>query len=59
MSKHHVLIIGGGFGGAKAALELANRKDIAVTLVNDTRHLRYYPLLYEYVVGGDRSESFF
>lgn len=54
-----VLIIGGGFGGAKAALELSKDSRLTVTLVNDTRHLRYYPLLYEYVVGGDRSESFF
>lgn len=56
---HHVVIIGGGFGGAKAALALSGQNNIAVTVVNDTRHLRYYPLLYEYVVGGDRQESFF
>jgi NADH dehydrogenase len=57
--RKRVLILGGGFGGAKAALELAEDKQLAVTVVNDTPHLRYYPLLYEYVVGGDRSESFF
>ena len=54
----HVLILGGGFGGAKAAMELAKDPHFSVTVVNDTRHLRYYPLLYEYVVGGDRVESF-
>jgi NADH dehydrogenase len=53
-----VLILGGGFGGAKAALELANDTTVSVTVLNDTRHLRCYPLLYQYVVGGDRSESF-
>lgn len=57
-STKKVLILGGGFGGAKAAMELAGEKQLSVTVINDTRHLRYYPLLYEYVVGGDRSESF-
>lgn len=57
--KKQIVILGGGFGGAKAALELAGQKNVDITVINDTRHLRYYPLLYEYVVGGDRSESFF
>lgn len=44
-----VLIIGGGFGGLFTALDLAN--DAEVTLVSDTEHFTFRPLLYEYLSG--------
>jgi NADH dehydrogenase len=44
-----VLIIGGGFGGLFTALDLAG--DCAVTLVSDTDHFTFRPLLYEYLSG--------
>jgi NADH dehydrogenase len=44
-----VLIVGGGFGGLFTALELAGSAD--VTLVSDTDHFCFRPLLYEYLSG--------
>ncbi len=47
--KKKVLIVGGGFGGLFTALELAGNAD--VTLVSDTDHFCFRPLLYEYLSG--------
>lgn len=44
-----VLIIGGGHGGLFTALDLAG--DAAVTLVSETEHFTFRPLLYEYLSG--------
>ena len=44
-----VLIIGGGFGGLFTALEMADNAD--VTLISDTDHFCFRPLLYEYLSG--------
>jgi demethylphylloquinone reductase len=44
-----VVIVGGGFGGLFTALELA--KDAEVTLISDTDHFCFRPLLYEYLSG--------
>jgi NADH dehydrogenase len=55
--KHHVLIVGGGFGGIKAALELSKQRDFAVTLLTDRPEFCYYPALYHTATGGLRSES--
>lgn len=44
-----VLIIGGGFGGLFTALSLAG--DAEVTLVSETDHFCFRPLLYEYLSG--------
>jgi NADH dehydrogenase len=44
-----VLIIGGGFGGLFTALDLAG--DAEVTLVSDSDHFTFRPLLYEYLSG--------
>ncbi|HET8991730.1 MAG TPA: FAD-dependent oxidoreductase [Candidatus Saccharimonadales bacterium] len=57
MSKNKVLIVGGGFGGVKAALELYNLPNFAVTLLSDDNSLRYYPTLYQSATGGSRSNS--
>jgi NADH:ubiquinone reductase (H+-translocating) len=56
-NKHQVLIIGGGFGGVKAALELSKHDNIAVTLVSDRIDFRYYPTLYHTATGGLRAQS--
>lgn len=47
--KKKVLIIGGGFGGLFTALDLAGDAD--VTLVSETDHFCFRPLLYEYFSG--------
>jgi NADH dehydrogenase len=47
--KKKVLIIGGGFGGLFTAIDLVG--DCAVTLVSDTDHFTFRPLLYEYLSG--------
>lgn len=55
--KHRVLIVGGGFGGVKAALELAKHEGLAVELLSERDHFRYYPSLYHTATGGLKSES--
>lgn len=56
-SKTRVLIVGGGFGGVKAALELSSCEHCSVTLVSDHTHFRYYPGLYRTATGGRRAGS--
>ncbi len=55
--KQKVLILGGGFGGIKAALELAGQPDFALTLLSDHPDFRYYPALYHAATGGRRAAS--
>ena len=54
---HKVLIVGGGFGGVKAALELSKDPRFNVTLLTDRPYFRYYPRLYLTATGGRSSES--
>lgn len=56
-TKKHVLIIGGGFGGVKTALELSKQDHVAVTLVSDQPEFRYNPTLYHTATGGLREQS--
>jgi NADH dehydrogenase len=56
-TKERVLIVGGGFGGVKAALELADDPQFAVTLLSDDSELRYYPTLYHTATGGRWANS--
>jgi NADH dehydrogenase len=56
-TKTKVLIVGGGFGGVKAALELSKSKNCEVTLISDHSHFRYYPGLYKAATGGKRAGS--
>src|SRR5262245_17827134 len=46
MSRPHVVIIGGGFGGLYAARALKNAP-VDVTLVDRTNHHVFQPLLYQ------------
>lgn len=55
--KERVIIVGGGFAGTKAALELAKCEDCDVTLISDHSHFRYYPTLYLAATGGKRAGS--
>lgn len=55
--KHHIVIVGGGFGGVKAALELASDMRFAVTLINDEPNFEYYGTLYKTATGGSRDIS--
>lgn len=57
MSKQKIVIVGGGFGGIKAALELANKEEFDVTLVSDQPNFRYYPTLYHAATGGKVAAS--
>ena len=56
-SQHKVLIVGGGFGGIKAALELAGEAEIEVELLSDHDDFRFYPSLYHTATGGSRVAS--
>ena len=54
MSKHRIVIVGGGFGGIKAALDLVDDPRFHVTLVSDRPNFRYYPTLFRTATGGKR-----
>lgn len=49
-SRHHVVIIGSGFGGLFAARELADA-NVDVTLIAKTNHHLFQPLLYQVATG--------
>ncbi|MBW4062039.1 FAD-dependent oxidoreductase [Candidatus Saccharibacteria bacterium] len=54
---HKILIIGGGFGGVKAALKLCQVPNAHVTLISQTAVFSYYPQLYHAATGGSRAEA--
>lgn len=56
-TRFKIVVVGGGFGGVKAALELAEDGQCDVTLVSDHSHFRYYPALYHAATGGKRTGS--
>lgn len=56
-AKINVLIVGGGFGGVKAALELADDDRFLVTLLSNRPDFHYYPTLYHTATGGARAQS--
>lgn len=55
--KERVLIVGGGFGGVKAALELADDPRFEVTVLSEEADFRYYPTLFHTATGGRRANS--
>ena len=55
--KHKALIIGGGFGGLKTAIELSKDSRFEITLLSNNDHFRYYPSLYHTATGGAREIS--
>jgi NADH dehydrogenase len=57
MKKTHALIVGGGFAGVKAALELSENDHFAVTLISEHSHFHYYPTHYHTATGGAMAES--
>ncbi len=44
---HRVVVVGAGFGGLQAALHLARRRDIDLTLIDGHNHHLFQPLLYQ------------
>lgn len=48
---HNVVIIGGGFGGVRAALNLANISMFKVTLISDQTFFEYHAALYRSATG--------
>ncbi len=57
MTKQKVLIVGGGFGGVKAALELSKHDKFEVTLLSEHIDFRYYPTFYHTATGGLKAQS--
>lgn len=55
--KHRALIVGGGFGGLKTALELSKDDRFGITLLSDEDHFRYYPTLYHTATGSSSDIS--
>lgn len=53
----NITIVGGGFGGIKAALELAKDVRNQVTLISDKPVFQYYPALYSAATGHSHLES--
>ncbi|MBI4034564.1 FAD-dependent oxidoreductase [Candidatus Saccharibacteria bacterium] len=54
MAQQKILILGGGFGGIKAALELADRPEFTVSLLSDKDYFDYHGRLYYLATGGSR-----
>jgi NADH:ubiquinone reductase (H+-translocating) len=56
--KQRIIVVGGGFGGIKAAIELSKYADLFdITLVSDRPDFWYFPTLYHTATGGTRSQS--
>ena len=51
------MIIGGGFGGVRAALRLSEDKANQITLISDRSTFQYYPTLYSSATGHSHLES--
>jgi NADH dehydrogenase len=50
-SRHHVVVVGGGFGGLQAALKL-RRAPVEVTLVDRRNFHLFQPLTYQVATGA-------
>lgn len=56
MKTTKVVIVGGGFGGVKSALCLANKPGFEVQLISDNTHFEYHGALYRSAVGHSPME---
>lgn len=52
-----ITIVGGGFGGVKAALEISKNKKHHVSLITDKKDFQYYPSLFSAATGGSHLEA--
>lgn len=52
-----ITIVGGGFGGVKAALELSKDAHARITLITDKTDFQYYPGLYGTATGKSHLQS--
>jgi NADH dehydrogenase len=57
LKKQKILIVGGGFAGVKAALELRDHEAYEVTLLSNSVDFYYYPSFYHTATGGMREQS--
>lgn len=57
-TKKRVIILGGGFGGIRTALDLARlgSHEIEVTLISAKPHFEYYPTMYKVVTGRSTAQ---
>lgn len=53
----NITIVGGGFAGVKAALELSKDHSVRVTLISNKPDFQYYPALYSTATGHSHLES--
>ncbi len=53
----NIVVVGGGFGGVKAALELAKRHVGKITLISDEPYFLHHATLYSTATGRNESES--
>lgn len=53
----NITVVGGGFGGVKAALELSEQSNTQVVLITEMPHFQYYPALYGAATGHSHLES--
>lgn len=53
---NRVVIVGGGFGGVKAAMELSNKPGFEVTLISNTTTFEYHGALYRAATGNSPME---
>ena len=53
----HVVVVGGGFAGVKAALELSKRQVGKITLISDEDYFLHHATLYATATGKDYAES--
>lgn len=53
----HVVVVGGGFGGVKAALELSKRQVGKITLISNEPYFLHHATLYATATGRNYAES--
>ncbi len=51
-----VVIVGGGFGGVKTAMELSNKRGFEITLISNTTNFEYHGALYRAATGNSPME---